>query len=95
MIVAGLGDTGAPIAARLARSCHVIGISTRPALVSGQELGTRLVDLTRWRQTYLIPYRRFRRLDAIEVVHGRISAADLDASKITVAQSSGESRTLS
>ena len=95
MIVAGLGDTGAPIAARLARSCHVIGISTRPALVSGQELGTRLVDLPRWRQTYLITYRRFRRLDAIEVVHGRISAADLDASTITVAQSSGESRTLS
>lgn len=92
MIIAGLGDTGAPIAARLARSCRVIGISTRPALVSGQELGTRLVDLPRWRRTYLIPYRRFRRLDAVEVVHGRITATDLDASTINVELSTGESR---
>ena len=40
IVVAGLGDTGVLIATRLARTCDVVGISTRPALVSGQELGT-------------------------------------------------------
>ena len=92
VIVAGLGDTGALIATRLARTCNVVGISTRPALVSGQELGTRLTDLSRWRRTYLIPYRRFRRLDAVDVVHGRITNVDLENAKVTVDQASGTTR---
>ena len=92
VIVAGLGDTGALIATRLARTCNVVGISTRPALVSGQELGTRLIDLPRWRRTYLIPYRRFRKLDSVDVVHGRIQTVDLDASKVSVELASGSAR---
>ena len=92
VVVAGLGDTGALIATRLARKCNVVGVSTRPALLSGQELGTRLTDLSRWRRTYLIPYRRFRRLDAVDVVHGRISSVDLDASTVTIEQVSGATR---
>ena len=92
VVVAGLGDTGALIATRLARTCNVVGISTRPALVSGQELGTRLIDLPRWRRTYLIPYRRFRKLDAVDVLHGRISSVDFNASKISVALASGSTQ---
>jgi NADH dehydrogenase FAD-containing subunit len=92
VIVAGLGDTGALIATRLTRTCNVVGISTRPALVSGQELGTRLIDLPRWRRTYLIPYRRFRKLDAVDVLHGRISSVDFDASKISVALADGSTQ---
>jgi len=95
VVIAGLGDTGALIATRLARTCHVVGVSTRPALVSGQELGTRLTDVSRWRRTYLIPYRRFRRLDAVDVVHGRISSVDLDASTVTVEHVSGSTREIS
>jgi hypothetical protein len=92
VIVAGLGDTGALIATRLARTCNVVGISTRPALVSGQELGTRLIDLPRWRRTYLIPYRRFRKLDSVDVIHGRISSVDFNSSKISVELANGSSR---
>jgi NADH dehydrogenase FAD-containing subunit len=92
VVVAGLGDTGALIATRLARKCNVVGVSTRPALLSGQELGTRLTDLSRWRRTYLIPYRRFRRLDSVDVVHGRISSVDLDASTVTIEHVSGATR---
>ena len=92
VVVAGLGDTGALIATRLARKCNVVGVSTRPALLSGQELGTRLTDLSRWRRTYLIPYRRFRRLDAVDVVHGRISSVDFNASTVTVENVSGTTR---
>ncbi len=92
VIVAGLGDTGALIATRLTRTCNVVGISTRPALVSGQELGTRLIDLPRWRRTYLIPYRRFRKLDSVDVVHGRITNVDFDTSKVSVELASGSTR---
>ncbi|MEX1217503.1 MAG: FAD-dependent oxidoreductase [Acidimicrobiales bacterium] len=92
VVVAGLGDTGALIATRLARKFNVIGISTRPALVSGQELGTRLIDLPRWRRTYLIPYRRFHKLDSVDVVHGRITAINFDSSMVTVDLASGSTR---
>ncbi len=92
VLVAGLGDTGVLVATRLSRSCHVIGVSTRPALVSGQELGTRLTDLPRWRRTYLVPYRRFRRLDAIDVVHGRIVQTDFKNSAVEIETSTGELR---
>ena len=92
VLVAGLGDTGVLVATRLSRSCNVIGVSTRPALMSGQELGTRLIDLPRWRRTYLVPFSRFRRLDAIDFVHGRIVHTDLDHDAVDVETSSGELR---
>lgn len=84
VVVAGLGDTGVLVATRLARSCQVVGISTRPALVSGQELGNRLTDPARWRRSYLVPYRRFRRLDRARTVHGRITSVDLDRREVRV-----------
>lgn len=89
VVVAGLGDVGVLVATRLARTCEVVGVSTRPALVSGQELGTRLTDLDRWRRSYLVPYRRFRKLDAVRTLHGRIGAANLDARKVTVELADG------
>lgn len=89
VVVAGLGDTGVLVATRLARHADVIGISTRPALVSGQELGTRLADPERWRRTYFVPYRRFRALDAIRTLHGRIRSVDLHARHLTVDLASG------
>lgn len=91
IVVAGLGDTGVLVATRLTRHGDVIGISTRPALVSGQELGTRLTDPGRWRRTYLVPYRRFRRLDRVRTLHGRIRAADLDRRAVTVDLATGGS----
>jgi NADH dehydrogenase FAD-containing subunit len=84
-----MGDTGVLVATRLARSCDVVGISTRPALVSGQELGTRLTDPERWRRSYLVPYRRFRRLDRVRTVQGRITSVDLDAGEVHVDRADG------
>lgn len=89
MVIAGLGDTGMLIAIRLTRVADVVGVSTRPALVSGQELGTRLVDPPRWQRTYVVPHRRFRHLDRVRTVHGRIVASDLDARTITVEHADG------
>lgn len=89
VVVAGLGDTGMLIALRLTKVADVVGISTRAALVSGQELGTRLVDPSRWERTYLVPHHRFRHLDRVTTLHGRITACDLDAETVTVEHADG------
>ena len=91
VVIAGLGDTGMLIALRLTKVADVVGISTRPALVSGQELGTRLVDPPRWQRTYVVPHRRFRRLDRVTTIHGRITASDLEARTVTVEHANGTS----
>jgi apoptosis-inducing factor 2 len=84
VVVAGLGDTGVLVATRLARTCRVIAVATRPALVSGQELGMRLVNPGKWRRHYFIPFERFRRLDDVDVRHGSVSSVDFEASTVTV-----------
>ncbi len=89
MVVAGMGDTGVPIAVRLARRCDVVGISTRPALVSGQELGTRLSQPQQWRSSYLVPFARFRGLDRVRLLHGRIVSVDLERRQVEVEDASG------
>ena len=89
VVVAGLGDVGVLIATRLSRRCEVVAISTRPALVSGQELGNRLTDPTSWRRTYLVPYLRFRRLDRVRQLQGRIISADLDGDSAEIELSDG------
>jgi NADH dehydrogenase FAD-containing subunit len=84
-----MGDTGVLVATRLARTCEVVGISTRPALVSGQELGNRLTHPDRWRRTYLLPYRRFRRLDRVRTIHGRITSVDLEGTEVHLERADG------
>ena len=44
VVIIGMGDTGVLVATRLSRYFNVIGISTKPTRVSGQELGKRLAD---------------------------------------------------
>lgn len=82
--MAGLGDTGVLVATRLARHHDVVAVATRPALVSGQELGHRLTEPDRWRRSYLVPHPRFRRLDRVRVLHGRVRSADLDRREVRV-----------
>ena len=89
VVVAGMGDTGVLIATRLARSCEVVGISTRPALLSGQELGNRLTDHASWARNYFVPFPRFRRLDHVRTVHGRITSVDFDRSLVHVELAGG------
>ena len=82
VVVAGLGDTGILVATRLARSCRVVAVTTRPALVSGQELGMRLTDPEHWKRSYFVPLSRFRRFDNVDVHHGRIASVDLGGSYV-------------
>jgi NADH dehydrogenase FAD-containing subunit len=84
VVVVGLGDTGVLVAVHLGRRFEVTGVATKPALVSGQELGNRLADPERWRRNYLIPFPRFRRLERVRTLHGMVTAVDTARSEVHV-----------
>ena len=84
VVVAGMGDTGVLVASNLGKGFDVVGIATRPALVSGQELGNRLARPEFWRRNNLTTFDRFRKLDRVHVVHGAISSVDLDGRRVHV-----------
>ncbi len=94
VVVIGMGDTGVLVATHLGRGFDVVGVSTKPALVSGQELGTRLADPDTWRRNYLTPLDRFRRLDRVSVVHGAVTGVDTEAKVVTVDVADGAPRSL-
>lgn len=83
VVVAGMGDTGVLTAIRLARHAEVVGVSTKPDFVSGQELGLRLARPDDWARDYRIGFDRFRGLRGVRVVHGALT--DLDPGRRTVA----------
>ena len=82
VIVAGLGDAGVLAAIRLSRHADVVGISSKPALVSGQELGVRLSRPHDWARDYWIPFDRFRRLDGVRTVQATLTGVDLAAQTV-------------
>jgi apoptosis-inducing factor 2 len=84
VVIAGLGDTGVLTAIRLARHADVVGISAKPGLVSGQELGWRLARPDDWARHNWIPFGRFRGLDRVRAVHGTLTGVDLVARTVAV-----------
>ncbi|OBH03776.1 FAD-dependent oxidoreductase [Mycobacterium sp. E1747] len=78
VVIAGLGDAGVLAAIRLSVHADVVGISVKPALVSGQELGVRLSRPDDWARDYWIPFDRFRRLDRVRTVQAQLTGLDLD-----------------
>ncbi|GAA4698614.1 NAD(P)/FAD-dependent oxidoreductase [Nocardioides conyzicola] len=89
VVVAGLGDSGLLTAIHLARYVDVVGISAKSALVSGQELGTRLARPDQWARDYYVPFDRYRRLDGARTVHGTLTGVDLEARTVGVRLASG------
>jgi apoptosis-inducing factor 2 len=90
VVVAGLGDVGILAAIRLAKHFDVVGISAKPGLVSGQELGVRLARPRDWARDYWIPFDRFRRLDPVRIVQGALTGVDLDARTVSGHGDDGE-----
>lgn len=84
VVIAGLGDTGVLTAIRLARRFDVVGISVKPGLVSGQELGVRVARPDDWARDYWIEFGRFRGLDRVRTVHGVLTGVDLAARTVHV-----------
>ncbi|HWI42155.1 MAG TPA: FAD-dependent oxidoreductase [Nocardioides sp.] len=91
VVVAGLGDSGLLTALHLARAdVDVVGISTKPGLVSGQELGLRLARPEAWQRDYRIGFDRFRGLDRATVLHGEVTALDAGARTVLVRGTAGQ-----
>lgn len=84
VVVAGLGDTGLLTAIHLARHHDVVGVSVKPGLISGQEVGTRIARPDAWSRDYWIPFDRFRGLDDVRIVQGRLSGLDPTSRKVIV-----------
>jgi NADH dehydrogenase FAD-containing subunit len=89
IVIAGLGDSGVLTAILLARHADVVGISAKPALVSGQELGWRLSRPHEWARANWIPFDRFRGLDKVRTVHGSLTGLDLAARTVDVRHDDG------
>ena len=93
IVIAGLGDSGVLTAIRLARHAEVVGISAKPALVSGQELGWRLSRPHDWARANWIPFDRFRGLDRVRTVHGTLTGLDLAARSVRIRSDDGSTST--
>jgi apoptosis-inducing factor 2 len=92
-VIAGLGDSGVLTAIRLARHAEVVGISAKPALVSGQELGWRLSRPHDWARANWIPFDRFRGLDGVRTLHGTLTGLDLATRAVFVRHDDGSTST--
>ncbi|MBH0779673.1 NAD(P)/FAD-dependent oxidoreductase [Nocardia bovistercoris] len=89
VVIAGLGDMGVLTAIRLARYADVVGVSVKPALVSGRELGLRLSTPSRWAREFFVPFDRLRGLDKVRTVHAALTGVDLAARKVFVDNGNG------
>lgn len=92
MVVAGLGDSGLLTAIHLAADADVVGISAKPALVSGQELGLRLTRPDDWVRDYWWGFDRLRKLDRARIVHGRLTGLDMVGRTVRVSDAAGAER---
>lgn len=84
VVVAGLGDAGVLTAIKLAKRFDVVGVSSKPGVLSGQELGIRLARPDAWARHYWIDFPRYRALDQVRTVHGTLTAVDLGARTVSV-----------
>jgi len=84
VVIAGLGDSGLLVALDLYPGLEVVGITPKPALVSGQELGIRLARPDAWRKHFLTAFPRYRRLDGMPIVQALITGVDLEGRQLHV-----------
>ena len=90
VVVIGMGETGVLTAAHL-RDCEVVGVTTKRALVSGQELGLRLAAPNAWRKDYLTELSRFKRLKSVKILVGRAVGVKLDVKNVHIELADGHS----
>jgi NADH dehydrogenase FAD-containing subunit len=93
VVIVGMGETGVLTAANLPDTCRVLGISTKPCLVSGQEVGTRLIAPQAWAKDYVTEFGQLRRLDETEILTARVSSLDPVARTLALQLPDGTSHT--
>lgn len=94
VVIAGLGDTGLLVALGLYPEVEVIGITPKPCLVSGQELGTRLARPDAWRENYLVDFGRYRKLAGMPIRQGLVTRLDAEQSRVVVRGPDGAEETI-
>ena len=95
VVIVGLGDTGLLCAVRLSRHFEVTAVSTKPCMLSGQELGLRLARPDAWRAASLIDFGRYRGLDGVDVLHGEAVSVDPHERLLHAETAAGEVRSIS
>ncbi|MEO6605663.1 MAG: FAD-dependent oxidoreductase [Aeromicrobium sp.] len=93
IVVAGLGDSGLLTAIHLSRAAEVVGIGTKPGMVSGQELGLRLARPDYWARHHRVDFDRYRKLDRVRTVHGAVTDLDLAGRTISYKDADGTTGT--
>lgn len=93
VVVAGLGDSGLLTAIHLSRHASIVGISAKPQIVSGQELGLRLARPEVWARDNRIDFARYRRLDQVRRLHGSLVGLDRDKRTVSVELADGSAAT--
>lgn len=86
IVIVGFGETGLLSAIYLnekyKNNYQITAISTKPSLVSGQELGTRLAKPQQWKTNYYTAFERFKHLKGVNIIHGQVSAVSDEAKSI-------------
>jgi apoptosis-inducing factor 2 len=93
--IIGMGETGVLTAVNLpARDFRVVGIATKPMLVSGQEVGSRLVDRAQWQRDYITALDRYRGLDGHRIVVGQVVGVEPVTRQVTYREPGGSTQSL-
>ena len=94
VVIIGLGDTGVLVASRLVKQFKVIGVTTKPNLVSGQELGKRLTDLPWWQAHYNTPLKHFLGLSAVQIIQAKAEWVNPEQQSVRVRLPDGLERVI-
>ncbi|MGB1581043.1 MAG: FAD-dependent oxidoreductase [Nevskiales bacterium] len=94
IVIVGFGDTGLLTAIHLPKRFEIVGISPKPCLVSGQELGTRISRPEQWKKNYLMSFGRYRRLSGVRTIHGSVTGIDSRAKLVQIKTHDGETQSL-
>ncbi|MEM8530732.1 MAG: FAD-dependent oxidoreductase [Chloroflexota bacterium] len=84
VVIAGLGDTGLLIAVSLSKEFDVVGITPKPGMVSGQDVGGRLAWSESWKKSNLIYFHQYKRLDNVRIVRGFVTSINAEKSLVTI-----------
>lgn len=93
IVIAGFGEAGVLSAVHLPKTYEIVAISTKTALVSGQELGIRVTRPERWKEDFLTDFKRFKGLDGVRIVNARASSVDPARNEIIVETPDGKKLT--